>query len=121
MAELRLMEAEDRRYRETYIYSENTEWSDNSANSTTLPEGAQALVAPPSGKRSGRTGNSQRQSVISSTSSNTTSGIVSDRMHASLDSEEEERQNEIIIDSPPAPSAASSYGSLWPSTPQSEL
>ncbi|XP_072938775.1 protein expanded [Epargyreus clarus] len=44
--------------------------------------------------------NEQRISVISSTSSNTTSGIVSDRVHS-------EDELEIMIDSPPAPSTES--------------
>lgn len=42
----------------------------------------------------------QRVSVISSTSSNTTSGIVSDRVHS-------EDELEIMITSPPAPSTES--------------
>ncbi|XP_073826530.1 FERM domain containing expanded [Musca autumnalis] len=47
----------------------------------------------------------QRISVISSTSSNTTSGIVSDRVHS-------EDELEIMINSPPAPIAAPSTESL---------
>lgn len=49
--------------------------------------------------------NDQRISVISSTSSNTTSGIVSDRVHS-------EDELEIMINSPPAPIAAPSTESL---------
>ncbi|XP_053957639.1 protein expanded [Anastrepha ludens] len=47
----------------------------------------------------------QRISVISSTSSNTTSGIVSDRVHS-------EDEVEIMINTPPAPIAAPSTESL---------
>ncbi|XP_017854204.1 protein expanded isoform X2 [Drosophila busckii] len=49
--------------------------------------------------------NEQRISVISSTSSNTTSGIVSDRVHS-------EDELEIMINTPPAPLAAPSTESL---------
>ncbi|EDW13100.2 uncharacterized protein Dmoj_GI21679 [Drosophila mojavensis] len=49
--------------------------------------------------------NEQRISVISSTSSNTTSGIVSDRVHS-------EDELEIMINTPPAPIAAPSTESL---------
>ncbi|XP_030383715.1 protein expanded [Scaptodrosophila lebanonensis] len=49
--------------------------------------------------------NDQRISVISSTSSNTTSGIVSDRVHS-------EDELEIMINTPPAPIAAPSTESL---------
>lgn len=48
----------------------------------------------------------QRISVISSTSSTTTSGIVSDRVH-SLDDSEDDLDLEIMINSPPALSAES--------------
>uniref|UniRef100_A0A1B6FH14 FERM domain-containing protein n=1 Tax=Cuerna arida TaxID=1464854 RepID=A0A1B6FH14_9HEMI len=48
----------------------------------------------------------QRISVISSTSSNTTSGIVSDRVH-SLDESEDDLELEIMINTPPAPSVES--------------
>ncbi|XP_054260749.1 protein expanded-like isoform X2 [Macrosteles quadrilineatus] len=48
----------------------------------------------------------QRISVISSTSSNTTSGIVSDRVH-SLDESEDDLEMEIMINTPPAPSIES--------------
>uniref|UniRef100_A0A1B6BZW1 FERM domain-containing protein n=1 Tax=Clastoptera arizonana TaxID=38151 RepID=A0A1B6BZW1_9HEMI len=48
----------------------------------------------------------QRISVISSTSSNTTSGIVSDKVH-SLDESEDDLELEIMINSPPAPSVES--------------
>ncbi|KAL5280600.1 FRMD6 family protein [Megaselia abdita] len=49
--------------------------------------------------------NDQRISVISSTSSNTTSGIVSDRVHS-------EDELEIMINTPPAPIAGPSTESL---------
>lgn len=52
-----------------------------------------------------KTKNDQRISVISSTSSNTTSGIVSDRVHS-------EDELEIMINTPPAPIAAPSTESL---------
>ncbi|XP_014281361.1 protein expanded [Halyomorpha halys] len=55
--------------------------------------------------RYGGTGE-QRISVISSTSSTTTSGIVSDRVH-SLDESEDDLELEIMINSPPAPSVES--------------
>ena len=48
----------------------------------------------------------QRISVISNTSSNTTSGIVSDRVQ-SLDESEDDLEIEIMINSPPAPSVES--------------
>ncbi|XP_065215812.1 protein expanded isoform X2 [Planococcus citri] len=48
----------------------------------------------------------QRISVISTTSSNTTSGIVSDRVH-SLDESEDDLDMEIMINSPPAASIES--------------
>ncbi|XP_046387565.1 protein expanded [Ischnura elegans] len=48
----------------------------------------------------------QRVSVISNTSSNTTSGIVSDRVQ-SLDESEDDLEMEIMINSPPAPSVES--------------
>lgn len=50
--------------------------------------------------------NDQRTSVISNTSSNTTSGIVSDRVQ-SLDESEDDLEVEIMITSPPAPSVES--------------
>ncbi|XP_024083068.1 protein expanded isoform X2 [Cimex lectularius] len=60
------------------------------------------------GKYSNRYGGTgeQRISVISSTSSTTTSGIVSDRVH-SLDESEDDLELEIMINSPPAPSVES--------------
>uniref|UniRef100_A0A146L805 Protein expanded n=3 Tax=Lygus hesperus TaxID=30085 RepID=A0A146L805_LYGHE len=60
------------------------------------------------GKFSSRYGGTgeQRISVISSTSSTTTSGIVSDRVH-SLDESEDDLELEIMINSPPAPSVES--------------
>lgn len=110
LAEMRVLEAEDKRYRETYIYSENAEFSwndsqdDHSVSSSqrsaphpgpsagrimaTPLQFSSSVPPPPAGdsrQSSQRNGNSQRVSVISSTSSNTTSGIVSDRMHASLE------------------------------------
>lgn len=55
----------------------------------------------------------QRISVISSTSSNTTSGIVSDRVHS-------EDELEIMITSPPAPSTESlAFAHLLDSVPAS--
>ncbi|RZF39513.1 hypothetical protein LSTR_LSTR001034 [Laodelphax striatellus] len=49
----------------------------------------------------------QRISVISSTSSNTTSGIVSDRVH-SLDESEDDLDLEVMINSPPAAASVES-------------
>ncbi|XP_065331822.1 protein expanded isoform X3 [Cloeon dipterum] len=53
----------------------------------------------------------QRESVISSASSNTTSGIVSDRV-LSFDESEDDLEREIMINSPPVPIAISSVESL---------
>nr|XP_018900555.1 PREDICTED: protein expanded [Bemisia tabaci] len=58
------------------------------------------------GKRDTCERSDQRISVISSTSSNTTSGIVSDRVH-SLDESEDDLELEIMINTPPVASVES--------------
>lgn len=69
----------DKRYRESYIYSDAR---DLAASRGVSP--ARSLLTP---KKTGGTG--QRYSVVSNTSSNTTSGIVSDKLHISFDESEE--------------------------------
>ncbi|KAF4528206.1 hypothetical protein B566_EDAN014031 [Ephemera danica] len=73
-----------------------------------VPRRIQASLIPGS-KRS-----EQRESVISSASSNTTSGIVSDRVLSFDESEgdEDDLEIEIMINSPPAPVIISSVESL---------
>jgi hypothetical protein len=84
LAEIRHMEETDKRTSERYVYCENTEfsWERSSIHSRSSLH---------SGRHSPRvdfTGRPHRMSLISSNSSNTTSGIVSDRQHASLDESE---------------------------------
>ncbi|KAK8742464.1 hypothetical protein OTU49_001893, partial [Cherax quadricarinatus] len=77
LAEVRRLQEEDRRrYRESYIYSER--YAETGGLSDTLG-GLRGYLA--------KTSADQRVSVISNTSSNTTSGIVSDRV-LSLDGSE---------------------------------
>ncbi|GAB1597483.1 flocculation protein FLO11-like [Argonauta hians] len=91
LMEIRHLQAEDkRRYRESYIYSDAR---DKVANG--------GLVwSTPSTTGRGTTGVVQRCSVVSDASSNTTSGIVSDKVPVNYD-ENEDHGREIIIDSPP--------------------
>ncbi|CAE1284780.1 unnamed protein product [Acanthosepion pharaonis] len=94
LMEIRHLQAEDkRRYRESYIYSD--------ARDLVVNGGLVPYCAAPS-TSSGRSGTGvvQRCSVISDTSSNTTSGIVSDKVTVSFD-ENDDNAREIIIDSPP--------------------
>uniref|UniRef100_T1IPS2 FERM domain-containing protein n=1 Tax=Strigamia maritima TaxID=126957 RepID=T1IPS2_STRMM len=98
VAELQRLEKESKKsYRESYIYSDSVdfEWEQEHGpiNMTltdfnTLP-------------KSGKTMSEQRISVISNASSNTTSGIVSDKVQ-SLDGSEDDLELEIMINSPPA-------------------
>ncbi|KAL8610960.1 hypothetical protein ACOMHN_042576 [Nucella lapillus] len=79
-----------KRYKESYIYSDA---SDLHANG--------GPVHHRSGRSPGKSAiGTQRYSAVSDASSNTTSGIVSDRMALSFD-EGEETGKEIIIDCPP--------------------
>lgn len=83
---------ERKRYRDCYIYSRSL--------------GAEfPSLAKLAGNYKGHHSD-QRISVISNTSSNTTSGIVSDRVQ-SLDESEDDLEIEIMINSPPAPSVES--------------
>ena len=123
LAEIRVMEAEDKRFRETYVANDlserslsrnNTGKGHGSANSTLQLARSANLsnvssmaqdsvrmraVSNLSGSAVGIASNSQlllsqRVSIISTNSSNTTSGIVSDsRLHGSF----EESEGEIII------------------------
>ena len=87
LAEIRHLEAEDRRYKESYIYTEDPDISwEGEASSA----GRRSRRSPSTGAPSTGSFLKQRISMISSSSSNTTSGIVSDRMHASLDESEGE-------------------------------
>lgn len=91
LMEIRHLDAEDKkRYRESYIYSDARDMVANAG-----PVQYRAHRSP--GKSPAGT---QRYSVISDVSSNTTSGIVSDKMAISFD-EGEEHAKEIIIDCPP--------------------
>ncbi|KAK7506980.1 hypothetical protein BaRGS_00001831 [Batillaria attramentaria] len=91
LMEIRHLDAEDKkRYRESYIYSDARDLVANGG-----PVQYRASRSP--GKSPAGT---QRYSVISDVSSNTTSGIVSDKMAISFD-EGEEHSKEIIIDCPP--------------------
>ena len=79
LAEIRHLHAEDqRRYREKLVTSDPDE-------RTSLHS---RLSLPPHRLQSGGGTLEQRVSVISNASSNTTSGIVSDRMHISFDESE---------------------------------
>ncbi|KAK3600905.1 hypothetical protein CHS0354_013282 [Potamilus streckersoni] len=91
LVEIRHLEAEDkRRYRESYIYSDARDLVTNGG--------------PFKANRSPRSktvvSGNQRFSVISDASSNTTSGIASDKMTVSFE-ESDEHSREIIIDCPP--------------------
>lgn len=91
LMEIRHLDAEDKkRYRESYIYSDARDLVTNGG-----PVQYRASRSP--GKSPAGT---QRYSVISDVSSNTTSGIVSDKLAISFD-EGEEHTKEIIIDCPP--------------------
>ncbi|CAI9722094.1 domain-containing 6 [Octopus vulgaris] len=91
LMEIRHLQAEDkRRYRESYIYSDARDMVANGG----------LVWNTPSGTGRGTTGVVQRCSVVSDASSNTTSGIVSDKVPVSFD-ENEDHGREIIIDSPP--------------------
>nr|CAD7393706.1 unnamed protein product [Timema cristinae] len=88
LSEVRRKEEEEKkRYRDCYMYS----------------RGLSALA----GKHYKCHVGDQRISVISNTSSNTTSGIVSDRVHSLDESEDDLEDMEIMINSPPAPSVES--------------
>nr|CAD7599151.1 unnamed protein product [Timema genevievae] len=88
LSEVRRKEEEEKkRYRDCYMYS----------------RGLSALA----GKHYKCHVGEQRISVISNTSSNTTSGIVSDRVHSLDESEDDLEDMEIMINSPPAPSVES--------------
>nr|XP_053638845.1 uncharacterized protein LOC128693281 isoform X3 [Cherax quadricarinatus] len=101
LAEVRRLQEEDRRrYRESYIYSER--YAETGGLSDTLG-GLRGYLA--------KTSADQRVSVISNTSSNTTSGIVSDRV-LSLDGSEDDLDSEIMINTPPAASIESGIESL---------
>ncbi|XP_046351374.1 uncharacterized protein LOC124131899 [Haliotis rufescens] len=90
LMEIRHLDAEDqRRYRESYIYSDPRDMVTNG--------GIVQYRASMSPKKSG--GN-QRYSVISDASSATTSGIVSDKMTISFD-DSDDHGKEIMIDCPP--------------------
>ncbi|XP_076442408.1 uncharacterized protein LOC143281214 [Babylonia areolata] len=95
LMEIRHLDAEDKkRYRESYIYSDARDLHTNGG-----------LVQYRCSKSPGKSpGGTQRFSVISDASSNTTSGIVSDKMAISFD-EGEEGCKEIIIDCPPRQSS----------------
>lgn len=93
LAEIRHLEAEDMRrfresHREAYIYSNPLEldrdqgrgWSGKFSHGSSQINGLQSIP--------GSSVMDQRVSVISNTSSNTTSGIVSDRMYQSFDDSE---------------------------------
>ncbi|KAL8590064.1 hypothetical protein ACOMHN_034295 [Nucella lapillus] len=95
LMEIRHLDAEDKkRYRESYIYSDTRDLHANGG-----PVQYRSNKSP--GKSSAGT---QRYSVISDVSSNTTSGIVSDKMAISFD-EGEEAGREIVIDCPPRQSS----------------
>jgi hypothetical protein len=80
LAELKHLEAEDRKHssKESYIYGGGDDERDTATSRTSMDRGSSGL-----GASSGRGTN--RTSIHSNASSNTTSGIVSDRMHTSLD------------------------------------
>lgn len=91
LAEIRHLENEERRrYKEKYVYSDSRDLQEH---------------RPSFRKRSLRTGApptpDNRISVISNTSSNTTSGVVScsDRMHYSFDSEGEQCGQDCMLHS----------------------
>ncbi|KAJ9594413.1 hypothetical protein L9F63_014138, partial [Diploptera punctata] len=93
LSEVRRKEEEERkRYRDCYMYSRGL--------GSDFPS-----LAKLAGNYKGHHSD-QRISVISNTSSNTTSGIVSDRVQ-SLDESEDDLEIEIMINSPPAPSVES--------------
>ncbi|XP_066987777.1 protein expanded-like isoform X1 [Macrobrachium rosenbergii] len=101
LAEVRRLQEEDRRrYRESYIYG------DRYGEIGGLADGLGGLRG-----YLGKTSADQRVSVISNTSSNTTSGIVSDRV-LSLDGSEDDLDSEIMINTPPAASIESGVESL---------
>ncbi|XP_042223283.1 uncharacterized protein LOC121867437 [Homarus americanus] len=101
LAEVRRLQEEDRRrYRESYIYSDR--YAEMEGLADTLG-GLRGYLA--------KTSADQRVSVISNTSSNTTSGIVSDRV-LSLDGSEDDLDSEIMINTPPAASIESGVESL---------
>ncbi|XP_061173033.1 protein expanded-like [Saccostrea echinata] len=88
LMEIRHLDAEDkRRYRESYIYSDTQDLVTNG--------GAFRGNLSPSSK-----GTTTRFSVVSDASSNTTSGIASDKMTISFE-ESDDHNKEIIIDCPP--------------------
>ena len=93
LAEIRHLEAEDKRrfrevHREAYIYSDHRDLSREKDRSSVRSKHSQNST-PSSGlpAHSGGGTLEQRVSVISNASSNTTSGIVSDKMHSFDDSE----------------------------------
>ncbi|KAK7104751.1 uncharacterized protein [Littorina saxatilis] len=96
LMEIRHLDAEDKkRYRESYIYSDVRDLHKNGGP-----------VQFRSNKSPGKSpAGNQRYSVISDASSNTTSGIVSDKMAISFDEGEEPGHQEIIIDCPPRQSS----------------
>ncbi|KAK7070974.1 hypothetical protein SK128_014894 [Halocaridina rubra] len=89
-----------RRYRESYIYSDR--YGEMAGLSDSLG-GLPGYL--------GKTSADQRVSVISNTSSNTTSGIVSDRV-LSPDGSEDDLDSEIMINTPPAASIENGVESL---------
>ncbi|ROT66922.1 hypothetical protein C7M84_015048 [Penaeus vannamei] len=102
LAEVRQIQEEDRRrYRDSYIYSDRYV-SEIGGLSDTLG-GLRGYLA--------KTSADQRVSVISNTSSNTTSGIVSDRV-LSLDGSEDDLDSEVLVNTPPAASIESGVESL---------
>ncbi|XP_068208977.1 protein expanded-like [Palaemon carinicauda] len=91
LAEVRRLQEEDRRrYRESYMYGDR--YGEIAGLSDSLG-GLRGYL--------GKSSADQRVSVISNTSSNTTSGIVSDRV-LSLDGSEDDLDSEIMINTPPA-------------------
>ena len=75
------MEAEDRKYKESYIHSTYADQSRYSQESSTVGIDADFFQLP------GRT-LTPRRSVTSNASSNTTSGIASERLQTSIDESE---------------------------------
>ncbi len=91
LAEIKHLEEEDKRYQEAYVYCETNEssWEHDrsslpSRSSIRTPLG----MAPAATLYGGSLTATARRSLVSTSSNTTTSGIVSDRTHASLDDSE---------------------------------